>query len=85
MKSWRQRTKGNAVIYVHEAIPHAIVDRKGHGVNSALGHSISFEGKPFPTVDNAKLFAERKYRKVIADVDIGMQERHHGEQQEELG
>jgi len=82
---WKRKKKGNADIYIHPAIPQAIVDRKGYGINSSMGNTITFIGKPFKNIPDAKSYAERKYRKEIGNVmDLRMQKRDYVEQQEEL-
>lgn len=55
---WKKKSKGSAHIYTCDELDHAIVDRRGYGIASAMGHQVSFMGKPFKDVDSAKSYAE---------------------------
>lgn len=58
---WKAKSVGTAIIYTRKGIDNAVVNRRGWGINSALGYNITFEGKAFPSVDAAIVYAEKKY------------------------
>lgn len=51
---WVKKRKGSADIYTHPKVENAVVDRRGMGMNSSLGASITYLGMAFPTVREAK-------------------------------
>lgn len=53
MTEWVKKRKGCAIIYTHPTLDRAIVDRKGFGA----GPSITYDGKAFDTVMQAKEYA----------------------------
>ncbi|NTF69347.1 hypothetical protein [Rhizobium rhizogenes] len=57
---WVKKKRGFSYIYTATGIPNAIVDRRGYGLSSAMGKSVTFEGRPFASVEEAKQYAEEK-------------------------
>lgn len=60
MPVWKKSRKGSADIHKTEGLSSAIVDRRGMGINAALGANITFDGDVFETVEAAKAFAEKR-------------------------
>lgn len=57
-KGWLKSRKGSAIIYTKFGYDHAVVDRQGFGINSAMGHSITYNDVPFENVESAIDYAE---------------------------
>ncbi|XHE12368.1 hypothetical protein PCC82_11265 [Agrobacterium deltaense] len=60
MMDWKKSKKGSAIIHKSDRLPNAIVDRRGFGLAAAMGSSITYQGRPFASVEEAKEFAERQ-------------------------
>lgn len=60
---WAAKAKGSARIHTHPDVTGAIVDRRGFGVDAALGHNVTWAGKPFVSVRAAKEAALAKSAK----------------------
>ncbi|MBO0129209.1 hypothetical protein [Agrobacterium burrii] len=60
MMEWKKSKKGSATIHKSNRLPNAIVDRRGYGIAAEMGKSITYQGKPFASVEAAKEFAERQ-------------------------
>lgn len=61
MTEWKKAKKGCATIHKSDRLPNAIVDRRGFGLAAAMGRSITYQGRPFASVEEAKEFAERQF------------------------
>ena len=51
---WKKSRKGSADIHTIEGLEHAVVDRRGFGVE----HSVTYLGEPYASVEAAKAAAE---------------------------
>jgi len=57
MSGWSKKRKGCAYIYTHPNVDGAVVDRRGFGINAAMGANITWKGWEFDSVEQAKTFA----------------------------
>lgn len=55
---WLRIRKGCADIYTAPGVAKAVVDRRGFGINAALGANITYDGQSFDSVEAAKKYAE---------------------------
>ncbi len=62
MMEWSKKKRGCATIHTAPGIENAIVDRRGYGLASSMGKSITFQGRPFTSVEEAKQFAEENHQ-----------------------
>lgn len=52
---WKKKRLGSGTLYIHPKLDHAVVDKKGMGVNPG----VFYIGQKFGSVDEAKEFALR--------------------------